>query len=154
MWSYHIALSVSAWFSQWCFVLVCTSYASEVQLDFHMTVLLWAIYYLHGMAKGEAEINHAWAFQALLRWSFKPFPRLQSGCITSSLLAAVSVHAAQEWPRVWSVFCRNSPVFSKRWTSLWHFRRWFPGLWSSLHLIPVPSKRKVLQKTLTPVIRP
>lgn len=52
-----------------CFMPHQVKYTSEAWLDFY-TVLLWAIYYFHGMAKREAK-NHTWAFQALLRWSCK-----------------------------------------------------------------------------------
>lgn len=38
-----------------CFMPYQVMYASEGWLDFYTTVLLWAIYYLHGMAKRRAQ---------------------------------------------------------------------------------------------------
>lgn len=57
-----------------------------------------------------------------------------------SLLAAAAAWGLE------CIFCRSGPLFSRRWTSLWHFRWQFPCLWANLHLTPVPSRRKVLQK--------
>lgn len=67
-------LSLSAWFSQRCFLLF---HASSGKVHIRRPVrflhgsFLWAIYYLYGMAKREAKKNHTWVFHALLRWSFK-----------------------------------------------------------------------------------
>lgn len=109
-------------------------YTSEGQLDFYMTVLLWAIYCLHGMAKKEAKKITLEHFKHSSDGLVKPFHMLWSACIMShlSLLATATAWGLE------CIFCRNSPLFSRRWTSLWHFRWQFPCVWANLHLTPVP----------------
>lgn len=107
-------------------------------------LLVW-----HGRERGKR--NHTWVFQALLRWSFQTLSYVVVCLHHISLLSLLATAAA--WG-LECIFCRNSPLFSRRWTSLWHFRWQFPCLWANLYPTPVPSKRKVLPKTLTSISRP
>lgn len=154
MWRYHTALSLSAWFSQWCFLLfhalsgdVCIR--RLVRFLHNSSPLGNLLLAWYGKEEGTGEITH------------EHFKHSSDGLVKTLSDVVVCLHHVSPFCFSYSnslalgcILCGNSPLFTRRWTSLWHFTWQFPCLWANLHLTPVPSKKKVLHKTLTSISRP